>query len=108
MGNILVLYHSATGNTKKMAALVAEGAAQVHGSDVRVRAVGEATKEDVIWCEGIAVGSPTNMGVLSWQMKKFWDDPVMTCGERSTARSGVRFLPPGVGVAAASLPVYRF
>ena len=28
----------------------------------------------MIWCEGIAVGSPTNMGVLSWQMKKFWDD----------------------------------
>ena len=22
----------------------------------------------------VAVGSPTNMGVLSWRMKKFWDE----------------------------------
>src|SRR6185436_7862942 len=23
---------------------------------------------------GLAVGSPTNMGVLSWRMKRFWDE----------------------------------
>jgi NAD(P)H dehydrogenase (quinone) len=36
--------------------------------------VDEATAEDVLWCDGLAVGSPTNMGLLSWKMKRFWDE----------------------------------
>ncbi len=74
MGRVLVLYDSRTGNTKKMAELVAEGARSVPGTEVRIKHVDEATKEDVLWCDGIAVGSPTNMGVLSWKLKRFFDD----------------------------------
>jgi NAD(P)H dehydrogenase (quinone) len=70
---ILVLYDSATGNTAKMAHLVAEGAALIPDTEVRVRSLEEAQPEDVVWCDGLAVGSPTNMGILSWKMKKFWD-----------------------------------
>lgn len=73
MGNILVLYDSATGNTAAMARLVAEGARQVADTDVRVKTADEASGEDVLWSDGIAVGSPTNMGILSWKMKRFWD-----------------------------------
>src|ERR1022692_2163295 len=60
-----------------MAALVAEGARQVPDTDVRLRKVDEASAEDVVWCDGIAVGSPTNMGILSWKMKRFWDETMM-------------------------------
>lgn len=74
MGKILVLYHSASGNTAKMADLVAEGAGLIPGSEVRVREVADAVPDDVYWCDGLAVGSPTNMGVLSWKMKRFWDE----------------------------------
>lgn len=74
MGKILVLYDSATGNTAKMAALVAEGAAAIPEIEVRVRDVESAKAEDVYWCDGLAVGSPTNMGILSWKMKRFWDE----------------------------------
>ncbi|MDW8434416.1 MAG: flavodoxin domain-containing protein, partial [Aquificaceae bacterium] len=59
MAKVLVLYESRTGNTKKMAELVAEGAKRVEGTEVRLRSVEEATKEDVLWCEGMAVGTPT-------------------------------------------------
>ena len=59
-----------------MARLVAEGAAQVSETEVRVRSVDEAKAEDVLWCDGLAVGSPTNMGLLSWKMKRFWVDPM--------------------------------
>ena len=74
MGKVLVLYHSASGNTAKMAALIAEGAGQIPDTEVRIREVESATPDDVYWCDGLAVGSPTNMGVLSWQMKRFWDE----------------------------------
>ncbi|HKB85847.1 MAG TPA: flavodoxin domain-containing protein [Ignavibacteriaceae bacterium] len=78
MNNILVLYDSASGNTKKMAEFVAEG---IRGSDdvkLRLKSVDEAGKEDISWCDGIAVGTPTNMGIISWKMKKFWDE---TCND---------------------------
>ena len=74
MGKILVLYHSATGNTAKMAQLVGQGAQGIPDIEVRLRDVDAATAEDIYWCDGLAVGSPTNMGILSWKMKRFWDD----------------------------------
>jgi NAD(P)H dehydrogenase (quinone) len=77
MGKILVLYHSRSGNTAKMAELVAEGARSIPGMEIRVREVAEATAEDVLWCDGLAVGSPTNMGLLSWPMKRFWDETML-------------------------------
>lgn len=78
MNRILVLYDSKTGNTARMARLVAEGAATIPDTDVRLRSVEEAVPDDVVWCDGLAVGSPTNMGLLSWKMKRFWDE---TMGE---------------------------
>lgn len=74
MNRVLVLYDSKTGNTARMAALVAEGAGSISDTEVRIRSVDEATPEDVVWCDGLAVGSPTNMGILSWKMKRFWDE----------------------------------
>ncbi|HAB15763.1 MAG TPA: flavodoxin domain-containing protein [Verrucomicrobiota bacterium] len=74
MSRILVLFDSKSGNVAQMAALVAEGARSITDTEVRVRAVDEAVPEDVLWCEGLAVGSPTNMGILSWKMKRFWDE----------------------------------
>jgi NAD(P)H dehydrogenase (quinone) len=69
MGKVLVLYDSASGNTEKMAGLVAEGAGGVPGTEARLRKVEEASPEDVLWCDGLALGSPTNMGLLSWKMR---------------------------------------
>lgn len=76
MGKVLVLYHSETNNTAAMAGLVAEGAREIPDTEVRLVSVAEATADDVLWCDGLAVGSPTNMGLLSWKMKKFWDETV--------------------------------
>ena len=68
MNRILVLYDSASGNVAQMARLVGEGAALIPGTEVRVRSLDEASADDVLWCDGLAVGSPTNMGLLSWRM----------------------------------------
>ena len=64
MNKILVLFDSRSGNVATMAALVVEGAKQVVSTEVRIRSVDDATAEDVVWCDGLAVGSPTNMGIL--------------------------------------------
>jgi len=74
MSKVLILYDSKSGNTAQMARLVADGAAAIPLTEVRLRHLDEAVAADVIWCDGLAVGSPTNMGILSWRMKRFWDD----------------------------------
>jgi NAD(P)H dehydrogenase (quinone) len=74
MNRILVLYDTKSGNVAKMAQLVGEGAATIPETEVRVRSIDEAHAEDVLWCDGLAAGSPTNMGLLSWKMKRFWDE----------------------------------
>lgn len=74
MGKILILYYSKDGNTRRMADFVAEGAAQVPGSEVRLKSVEEAGREDVFWCDGVALGSPTYLGTVAADMKKFWED----------------------------------
>jgi NAD(P)H dehydrogenase (quinone) len=74
MSKVLVLYDSASGNTEKMAGLVAEGAGTIAGTHLRLRKGEEAAVDDVLWCDGLALGSPTNIGLLSWKMKRFWDE----------------------------------
>lgn len=74
MNKILVLFDSRSGHTSRMATLVAEGASSISATEVRLRTVDEANADDIIWCDGLAVGSPTNMGLLSWKMKRFWDE----------------------------------
>jgi NAD(P)H dehydrogenase (quinone) len=73
MGKVLVLYDSQGGYTRKMAEFVAEGVVQIPAIEVRLRSVDEASKDDVLWCDGLAVGSPTHLGGMSWKMKRFWD-----------------------------------
>jgi NAD(P)H dehydrogenase (quinone) len=92
---ILVLFDSKSGNTAKMAQFVAEGANLVPQTEVRLRSVDEATAEDVLWCDGIAVGSPTNMGILSWKMKRFWDETLFDHWMKVDGKIGCAFSSAG-------------
>lgn len=74
MGKILILYYSKDGNTKKMAEYVLEGVQQIPDHEVRFRSVSEASQDDLVWCDGVAAGSPTFIGTVAAEMKKFWED----------------------------------
>jgi len=92
---ILVLYDSRSGHVAKMAEYVAGGARLIRGTEVRLKSVDEATNEDVLWCDGIAVGSPTNMGVLSWKMKRFWDEEMRPHWMKIDGKIGCAFSSAG-------------
>ncbi|MGV3773159.1 MAG: flavodoxin family protein [Verrucomicrobiales bacterium] len=95
MNKILVLYDSRSGNVAKMAQFVAEGAKRIPETEVRLLSVDEAKAEDVVWCDGIAVGSPTNMGILSWKMKKFWDETMSDAWMKIDGKVGCAFSSAG-------------
>ncbi len=92
---ILVLYQTTTGNTRLMADLVAEGAGSLPDTEVRLRSVDEATADDLVWCDGIAVGSPTCMGTISWEMKRFWDVTAEPLWPRIEGKIGCAFSSSG-------------
>lgn len=73
MPKILILFHSNDGSTQQMAHLIAEGTQQIDKVELRCLSVSEATYSDLQWCDGIAIGSPTNYGTISHQMKMWWD-----------------------------------
>ncbi len=73
MANVAVVFHSGYGHTLRMAQSVAEGAGAelvVIDADGNVSADGWATLNDA---DAIIMGSPTYMGNVSWQFKKFAD-----------------------------------
>ena len=73
MAKILIVYHSRTGNTEKMAKAVAEGAAGIEHTELIVRKAFDASLEDLLYCDGIAIGTPENFGYMSGAMKDFFD-----------------------------------
>ncbi|OPY06275.1 MAG: Flavodoxin [Syntrophus sp. PtaB.Bin001] len=73
MTRILIIYHSQTGNTQKMAKAVFEGASAVEDVDVDLKQAASATLEDLLSCDGLAVGTPENFGYMSGMLKDFFD-----------------------------------
>jgi multimeric flavodoxin WrbA len=71
--NILVVYHSQTGHTQKMAQWVAKGANSIDGVTVVLKWAGEATVQDLLGCDGLALGSPEYFGYMAGQVKDFFD-----------------------------------
>jgi NAD(P)H dehydrogenase (quinone) len=100
MTNVAVVFHSGYGHTQRMAQSVAEGAG---ATLVAIDAEGnlpEGGWETLASADAIIMGSPTYMGSVSWQFKKFadasskvwfsqgWKDKVMAGFTNSATMNG--------------------
>ena len=81
MTRLLVTYYSRTGNTEKMAQLVAEGAAEVEGADCDLRPIAQVSPDDLLNYECIVMGSPTYYGNMAAELKQLLDASVAHHGE---------------------------
>ncbi|MFB3881194.1 MAG: flavodoxin family protein [Armatimonadota bacterium] len=72
MGKVLVVYHSLSGNTKKMAEAVAEGA-KAAGAKVALKTGLEATLDDLLGCDAVAFGSADYFSYMAGGLKEFLD-----------------------------------
>ncbi len=73
MPKVAVVYHSGYGHTQRMAQAVAEGAgAELLAIDADGN-LPESGWETLAAADAIILGSPTYMGSVSWQFKKFVD-----------------------------------
>lgn len=74
MNKIAIVYHSAHGHTRHIAAHVAEGA-RSGGADVQLLEAEQLTShpDDLLAFDGIVLGSPTYLGGVSGPFKSFMD-----------------------------------
>lgn len=95
MAKILIVYHSQTGNTRKMAQAVAEGAKSIEGVEVIYKKASEATVEDLLSADGLAIGTPENFGYMCGMVKDFFDRTYGEAQEKVFRKPFVVFISAG-------------
>ncbi|MGB9710527.1 MAG: flavodoxin family protein [Thermodesulfovibrio sp.] len=75
MKKVLVLYYSKTGNTEKMAKMIAQGLAD-KGVNVDLKKVEQASVDSLPDYDGYIIGSPNYFGTMAAEVKKFIDESV--------------------------------
>ncbi len=81
---LLIVHHSQSGKNAAMARAVADGARNDAVSGVSVRSVQalQAGSSDLLWANGLIVGTPENFGYMSGAMKDFLDRTYYPCEGR--------------------------
>ena len=95
MARILIVYHSQTGNTQRMALAVAEGARSIEKAEVLLKRAGDATTEDLLAADGLAIGTPENFGYMSGMIKDFFDRTYVDTQEKVFRKPYVVFISAG-------------
>ena len=72
---LLVIYYTGTGRTKRMAEEIGKGAEQL-GVKAEVKSVQECRFEDLAEADGIVIGSPTYFSNVAWQVKRLIDESI--------------------------------
>jgi NAD(P)H dehydrogenase (quinone) len=75
MKKALVTYYSKSGNTRKMAELIAEYV-RSQGIETDLVPVEERAIDSLPTYDGYIIGSPNYFGTMAWQVKKFIDDSI--------------------------------
>ena len=72
--NILVLYYSKGGNTRRLAEAIAGGVRQVDSVEAVLRHTRDVIKDDFLDADGLIVGSPVYFGTMAAQVKQVLDE----------------------------------
>ena len=94
---LLIVFHSQSGSTSRMADAVYAGATNkdIDNVDVRMRDALEATTEDLLWADGFILGTPENFGYMSGAMKYFLDRVYYDCEGKVDGRPYALFIRAG-------------
>ena len=101
---IAVIYHSESGNTRKVAGMIAEGATACDDIQVKTMSIDEVDKEFVAEAKAVILGTPTYAGTYSWQMKKWLDTSGIKLADKlGSAFATANYVGGGGGVAELAL-----
>jgi NAD(P)H dehydrogenase (quinone) len=75
---VVVLYYSKGGNTRKLAESIAEGVEALNVKAV-LKSTAEVSKDDFVKAAGVIAGSPVYFGVMAADLKRIFDEFVGIC-----------------------------
>ena len=95
--HLLIVYHSQSGTTSRMAEAVISGArsSDIDGVDVRVKAALEADADDLLWADAFVLGTPENFGYMSGALKYFLDRVFYPCENKVNGKPWAMFVRAG-------------
>jgi NAD(P)H dehydrogenase (quinone) len=70
---ILIMYCSKTGHTKRLAEEIARGVGEVEGVACIVKSAADVTKDDFVAADGIIAGSPVYFGTMAAELKEIFE-----------------------------------
>lgn len=73
MPEILIVYHTQTGNTEGLARAAASGVEAVEGFSARLKRAADAGLDDLVQCPGLVIATPCNFGYMAGMIKDFFD-----------------------------------
>ena len=73
MKNLLIIYHSQSGNTEKLAREVLAGCQQEQAVESKLVGAFDANLDQLRWADGLLFGTPENFGTMSGALKDFFD-----------------------------------
>ncbi len=97
MKHLLIVFHSQSGNTERLAQAAAEGArTERELVETRVVLAADAGLGDLLWADAVLFGTPENFGFMSGMLKDFFDRTYYA------ARGRIRTLPYAVFISAGN------
>ncbi|MFC2014912.1 flavodoxin family protein [Chloroflexota bacterium] len=90
MSKVLIIYHSLSGNTEKMANAVSEGAAKA-GATVILKKAPEADENDLIDCDSAVFGTANYFGYEAGMIKDFFDRTFYAAREKVAGKPCATF-----------------
>ena len=94
---VLIVYNSLSGNTKAVAEAIAEGVKEVNGATVVLKNCYDATADDIMNCDAVALGSYDAFSYMGGGLKDFFDRVYYPTKEKITNKPYVAFLTHGGG-----------
>ncbi|MFH1029986.1 MAG: flavodoxin family protein [bacterium] len=77
---VLIIYYSRSGITRNMAEEIERGAKDA-GAEIKLKETKSAGNEDLLWADGIIIGSPVYFGLPAAEIKKIFDDSLAVRGK---------------------------
>ncbi|QSV44605.1 flavodoxin family protein [Geobacter benzoatilyticus] len=94
MKKVLVTYYSLSGNTEKMARMIADGLV-TKDLAVDLKKVDEVAIDSLPSYDGFIIGSPNYFGTMAWPVKKFVDESVK-CFKKLDGKAAAAFTSEGM------------
>ncbi|ANO52954.1 flavodoxin family protein [Woeseia oceani] len=106
---LLIVYHSQSGSTTRMAEAVETGARHPDIDNVEVRRLDAlaAGVEDLLWADGLILGTPENFGYMSGALKHFLDQVYYPCQDKVSGMPYALFVRAGNDGSGAIKSIQR-